>query len=190
MKSRAWATGRMSYQGLSQQLAISIIKGAAMAVSDGSLKDDMGTAAFHIEDSEEGDRVSMEGVLQVPGTPRESSSHRSKLGGLYGIVTVVEAVIQFHNITEGAVEVGCDGESALQAFDLEYYFDPQQADFDILTSIQAQIRDSPISWKPRHILGHQDRHNPHDIDHWAVLNIKMDSMAKAYWQEIAQNPDT
>jgi hypothetical protein len=144
MKSCAWATGRMSYQGFSPQLAISIIEGTAIAVSNGSPKDDMGTAAFHIEDSEEGDQVLIEGVLQVPGSPRESSSHRSELGGLYGTVTAVEAVIQFLNITEGVIEVGCDGESALQAFDLEYYFDPQQADFDILKSIQEQIRDSPI----------------------------------------------
>jgi hypothetical protein len=76
-ESQAWATGRMSYQGLSQQLAISIVRGTTVAVSDGSLKDDMGTAAFHIEDSEEGDQVSIGGVLQVPRTPRDSTSHRS-----------------------------------------------------------------------------------------------------------------
>jgi hypothetical protein len=109
---------------------------------------------------------------------------------LYGIVTAVEAVIAFHDVTKEAIEVGCDAESALRAFDLEYYFDPQQVNLDILTEIQARIRDSHISWRPRHILGHQDWHNPHNIDHWPVLNIKMDSMAKAYWQEIAQSPDS
>jgi hypothetical protein len=40
-----------------------------------------------------------------------------------------------------------------------------------------------ITWTPKHVLGHQDLHNPGDIDYWAALNIKMDAMAKEYWKE-------
>jgi hypothetical protein len=88
-----------------------------------------------------------------------------------------------YKITQGAIEAGCDGESALRAFNLEYVFDPQQADFDLLSSIQNRIRESLVEWTPRHVLGHQDLHNPGDIDYWAALNIKMDFMAKEYWKE-------
>jgi hypothetical protein len=147
----------------------------------------MGTAAYHIEDPRQ--QAAIYGALQVPGTPIESTSHRSKLGGLYGIVTVVEALVKHHKITSGSIEVGCDGQSALRAFDLEYYFDPRQADFDFLSSIQSVVRDSPIKWKPRHILGHQDLHNPMSIDHWASLNIKMDQMAKDFWKEVNSDPE-
>jgi hypothetical protein len=93
-------------------------------------------------------------------------------------------------ITEGPIKVGCNGQSALRAFDLDYYFNPQQADFDILSSLHFRIQNSPITWTPRHILGHQDRLNPSHINHWAALNIKLDLMAKAYWQEIDQAHDS
>ena len=182
--SKAWATEHVSVEGFAQQVAISLVKGSAIAVSDGSLKNSMGTAAYHIE-APVSEQASIEGLLQVPGSKRDGSSHRSKLGGLYGIVTVVEALVEVYGITEGAIEVGCDGESALRAFDLGYYFDPQQADFDFLSAIQTSVRASPLRWKYRHVLGHQDLHNPGQIDHWAALNIKMDSMAKAHWQDIA-----
>jgi hypothetical protein len=179
-KELAWSAERLDYYGYPPQLAISLVKGTAIAVSDGSLKDDRGTAAFHIEGE---DGTTIEGVLQVPGTEAESTSHRSELGGLYGIVTVVECLALHYKITKGAIEVGCDGESALRAFDLDYFFDPQQADFDLLSSIQNRIRESSITWTPKHVLGHQDLHNPGDIDYWAALNIKMDAMAKEYWKE-------
>jgi hypothetical protein len=111
------------------------------------------------------------------------------LGGLYGIVTMVEALVSAYDIMEGAIEVGCNGKLALRAFDLGYYFDPQQANFDFLSAILTSVRASPLRWKYRHILGHQDLHNPGQIDHWAALNIKMDSMAKAHWQDITQHPE-
>jgi hypothetical protein len=47
--SKAWATERVLVEGFAQQVAISIVTGSAIAVSDGSLKDSMGTTAYHIE---------------------------------------------------------------------------------------------------------------------------------------------
>jgi hypothetical protein len=79
----AWSAERFTLRGFSQQLAISIVKGTVIAVSNGSLKNDSGTAAYHIEDPSASNDVFLEGVLQVIlGTPRDSTSHRSELGGL------------------------------------------------------------------------------------------------------------
>ena len=118
--SQSWATDRVSVEGFAQQIAISIVAGTAIAVSNGSLKDSIGTAAYHIE-APVSEQAWIEGVLLVPGSKRDESSHRSELGGLCGIVTMVEALVGTYGITEGEIEVGCDGELALRAFDLGYY---------------------------------------------------------------------
>jgi hypothetical protein len=71
----------------------------------------MGTVAYHIEAALA--TATIEGVLQVPGSLKDGSSHRSKLGSLSRIVTVVEAIIKLFGITTSTIRVGCDGEAQL-----------------------------------------------------------------------------
>jgi hypothetical protein len=121
--NQAWAIEHITLVGLAQHIAISVIAGTAIAVSNGLLKDQMGMAAYHVKAASA--VASIEGVLHVPGSLANGSSHMSKLGGLYGIITVVEALMATFGITAGAIEVGWDGDATLRVFDLNYYFDPQ-----------------------------------------------------------------
>ncbi len=102
----------------------------SIMVSDaGSLKLDLGTAAYHINDSSQGDDVSVEGLLQVPELPRDLTSHCCELGGLYGIVTVIKMSISTVLLQDGSIEqVGCDNKASLCIFNLSCVLDPQQPD--------------------------------------------------------------
>jgi hypothetical protein len=165
-----------------------ILDGTAIAVSDGSLKLNMGTTAYHIQDSMKGENISVEGLLLVPGFPCDLTSQRCELAGIYGIITVTKTVIDQHLIQSGSIEAGCNNDASLRIFNPSYVFDPYQPDHNLLSSMQARICNSPIAWIGRHVAGHQDDHEG-PLDHWAVLNIKMDQIAKAYWQIIASSPD-
>lgn len=35
--------------------------------------------------------------------------------------------------------------------------------------------------------GHQDDNGVEELDHWATLNIEMDSLAKIYWNDMCDN---
>jgi hypothetical protein len=92
-----------------------------------------------------------------------------------------------NDITSGTainIEAGCGNEASSCIFDFSYVFDTQQPDYNLLSSMQASIRSSPISWTGQHVKGHQDDHAG-ALNYWIVLNIKMDQMTKAYWQHLA-----
>lgn len=76
------------------------------------------------------------------------------------ILAFAKNLCNFYKITTGSIELGCDGQSALdKAFNFR----------DLWVS-------SSITWKFRHIKGHQDVHKSMDsLDHWAMLNVEMDS---------------
>ena len=41
---------------------------------------------------------------------------------------------------------------------------------------------SPLEWKWRHVLGHQDDTSLL-LDRWETLNVEMDGLAKVYWRD-------
>ena len=85
-------------------LADAIRNGTAYGVSDGSYKDDRGTSGFLIEgDSGETNRIT--GGNEIPGDPAEQSSYRAELGGIEGIIALVDCVVQVHSITTGTIKV-------------------------------------------------------------------------------------
>jgi len=83
----------------------------AIAVSDGSFKDDKGSVAWVLEDSTS--LYHLSGHADSPGSPVEQSAYRSELVGLLELVMLIQELSMFHNISEGQVTVGCDNESAL-----------------------------------------------------------------------------
>eukprot|EP00978_Attheya_sp_CCMP212_P033691 scaffold137243_cov47-Attheya_sp.AAC.1 len=95
-----------------QAIARSIRKGQAVAVSDGSFKDEQGTAAFVIQKGfQRRNRIEMSTL--VPGSKIAQSSYQSELGGLFGIVCATANIMDLHNLTSGSITVGCDGSEAL-----------------------------------------------------------------------------
>ena len=92
-------------------VAESIKNGCCIAISDGSFKDEFGTASWIVQGEDE--FGSLEGSLVTPGNPEDQSAYRSELAGLYGIAAIVNLLCQYHKITEGSITIGCDGLQAL-----------------------------------------------------------------------------
>jgi hypothetical protein len=129
-----------------QTLADAICRGQAIAVSDGSYKDELSTAAYVLEGSTSVNQIVV--VLAVPGMPDDQSSYCSKLAGLYGIVAMVQMICEHFGITSGAIKVGCDGQIALQkAFGRGPKYDPDitDANYDLLSAIWKLLTRSPVT---------------------------------------------
>jgi hypothetical protein len=184
----AWAVRNLIGTDDGGAIAKAITEGTAIAVSDGSFKDAFGTAALVIEGPDSTNRL--ESTLVLPGLPKDQSPYRSELGGLFGIVVLVHLICKVHNITSGSIEVGCDGQGALiQALEYAGDVDPSCQQFDIIAAIRFWKTKSPIQWRNRHILGHQDDiQAEHELDRWAQLNCEMDLKAKAHWQQQRTQP--
>jgi hypothetical protein len=135
-----WAVEKFAVTDGGRALADAIRLGHAIAVSDGSYKDELGTAAYVLEGKTKMNRIV--GVLKVPGLPADQSSYRSELSGMYGIVVMVEVICTHFEITSGAIEAGCDGLSALRkAIGQGSHFDPdiKDSDYDMLSAIRKML---------------------------------------------------
>jgi hypothetical protein len=107
-----WAVERFAVTDGGRTLAEAIRQGQAIAVSDGSYKDDFGTAAYVLEGKTAANRIVC--ALASPGISEDQSSFCSELAGLYGIIMMVQAICHQFRITSGGIEVGCNGLIALQ----------------------------------------------------------------------------
>ena len=112
-----WVVSNWTGTDNGANIAAAIRQGTAVAVSDGSFKNEAGTAAFVLEGNNKRHRI--EGVAEVPGQPSDQSAYRSELTGIFGIAVMITTICKIHNITEGSIEVGCNGLSALRQA-LEY----------------------------------------------------------------------
>jgi hypothetical protein len=138
-------------------LAQSIQNETVIAVSNDSFKVGFRMAGFVFEGGSSDSRVL--GVNVTPGGLAAQSSYRSEISGLCSIIFMVNLVCQSFKIMTGSITVGCDGLSALKSvFEEGEYWEAviEQTDYDIISSIRAQFRKSPIKWRWRHITGHQD----------------------------------
>ena len=125
----------------------------------------------------------------VPGSPEDQSAYRSELAGLYGIVLAVSLVCKVHGVTGGQVEIGCIGLLALQQ---SFHPDnipnaPTAPQFDLICAIRRVAKQCPVVWLPCHVDGHQVNDLTAILDRHALLNIKMDTGAKAFMFPFPQN---
>jgi hypothetical protein len=150
------------------------------AVSDGSFKNQHGTAAWMVYISE---ACIIYGGTISPGDPTDQSAYRSELVGIYGIAATIWLLENEYHLI-GDVMVGCDGLSALrQASKQLDFINPNEPQFDVIMAIRRLIADSSWSWQWRHVKGHQDEFNKvDDLDKWSQWNIKMDAQAKETWK--------
>jgi hypothetical protein len=186
-----WAVQRFNSSDNGLCIAQAIQNGTAIALSDGSFKDGFGTSAIIIEATDPGDNIIAVNV--VPGHRDTQSSYCSELAGIFGQVIMINTICNLHGITQGSIVSGCDGEEALRkSFSPHDEASMKGSQFDLLSTICAAIKSSPITWTFRHVKGHQDEEADAILDRWAILNIQMDSLAKMYWMEKshqAHNPN-
>jgi hypothetical protein len=65
---------------------------------------------------------------------------------------------------------------------------PWTPHFDLIMAVRTMVGVSPIKWQFCHIRGHQDDEPGQTLDRWAELNIKMDNLAKVFWELQQQHP--
>jgi hypothetical protein len=175
-----------SDNGVSLDKAIS--DGIAVAICDGSSKEKKELSAWVLEATVAG-RIS--GFNFPPGLSTEQNSYRSKLAGLYGIITMVSTVCSLCQLTAGKFTIACDNISALNK--RVQYKPPKisEAEHDFLYTIWKVIAALPISYELHHVKGHQDEAQPtEELDQWSLLNIEMDTVAKTVlnsWSEDLDN---
>jgi hypothetical protein len=178
-----WAIQEITVTDSRRATTQAICEGTAIAVSDGSYRNERGTAAFILEISDYfEEQECIVGVNSIPGEPEDHTSYRSELRGVSGVIETVNIVCKVHGITEGSIEVGLDGDQAMKNIFGKWPLNPRQADYDLLKDIRAKIAKSPLKWAGRWVKGHQDDHIRYeDMDRWRQLNVECDGLEKDYW---------
>lgn len=158
----------------------SALLGTLKTVSDGSYlqEEKFGTAAWLIEPRE---HIHTKGECICPGHPDEQNSYRSELVGILGAIKHNNDICHRAGIRSGKITLGCDGEGALNAIQMEYsVVKSSRKHFDLIYSIRQAIKHSPLQWQFKHVKGHQDDHIAwENLDRWAQLNVMADASAKA-----------
>ncbi len=178
-----WAVKSLDCPEQGATIARALIQGNAIAVCDGSYKDHFGTAGFVLQRWDQ-HHSRILGANVTPGHPDDQNPYRSEIGGIFGIIVVVEALVNLYDISHGTIELACDCESGLTTIFEHQYDTPSQPHHDLIHEIRTKIASSPINWKFRHVRGHQDKHvSFHMLDMWGQLNVEMDGVAKSCWNE-------
>jgi hypothetical protein len=176
----SWLTSLVTTNDDGEWIAQAIRDGVAVAISDGSFKDEFGTASWTLQG--EDDYNAIKGRCSVPGPAEWQGAYRSELCGLLGIIYCAITLAKKKGITTGKLRVGCDGLSALrQVMAYGITHTPLQRHFDMISAIRRLIRDSPIDIELFHVEGHQDDDAEAMLDRFALMNIDMDAAAKAHW---------
>jgi hypothetical protein len=102
------------------------------------------------------------------------------------VLEALKGICEVHDIQEGKVEVGLDGEQAVKEAFGSWPLDPTRPDYDMLQQIRGMISSSPLKFTLRWIESHQDDMKYlSKIDHWGQLNVECDGLAKRYWNTTA-----
>lgn len=155
--------------------------GTAVAVTDGSFKEGLGTAAFtlraFLHDQNGFDLVNM-----TPGDTSSIDSYRAELSGIYGCIATINLLTARFQVTTGSVTLACDCMSAIHRLSQVAEIRPKTPHHDLLTGIRYLLQVSPVKWHFKYVQGHQDARFPSlHLDSWAQMNISMDKLAKSYW---------
>jgi len=118
--------------------------GMCKAVSDGSFKDGISTAAWILQNP--ATLISLTGNTKIPGAFNDQSAYRSELGGLISLVLMIQQICQYYKINTGHVSIACNGLGPLlQCFVKFQDPNPQAPHFDMISSNQNLISRIPVS---------------------------------------------
>ncbi len=126
-----------------------------IAVSNRSFKDAQGTTAWMFYDHHNPKTSLGEGVITTPGARTAQGSYRSKLAGIYGIITTANVLLSYHQQTQGTILIICDGEATLTTSMKPWASNPLDKQFNIIHAIRRGIRKTKVKWTSKHIKGHQ-----------------------------------
>jgi hypothetical protein len=138
----SWAVSEVTVSDNATVIASALAQGKAIAVSDGSFKNAQDTAGFVIEGDTRSGRLV--GVNVIPGEPEYQSSYRSEIGVVAGILESLHCICEAHDIREGAMEIGLDGDQAMKVVANNWPLDPGNPDYDLLQHVRGHIKVLPI----------------------------------------------
>jgi hypothetical protein len=130
-----WAMDELWHTDNGQHVTQAITQGTALIISDGSYKNDRGTSAFLLQGpSKELQRIL--GVNRTPGSASDQSPYRAELSGISGILLVLSVLCKIHDITEGSICLGLDGDSTMKEASGAHPLHADQPSFDLLSDIR------------------------------------------------------
>ena len=182
-----WAIQSLHVRDNASYVAQAIINHTALAVTDASLKMDLGTSAFIIVGKT--NKNCVRAVNVVPGPIQEGDSHRCELSGAYGTLLLVEQICTLYQITTGTIRIACDNQRVVDALQPGFQPHPHHANFDLVSAVHHRIQQLPITVIGEHVKGHQDDQSDHTLTRVEQLNVAMDKLAKAYWIHIVTAQD-
>lgn len=165
-------------------LASDIHKNKTIAISDGSYKDSLCTAAFVIHSHTPG--ASIIGVLPGHGQPDIHNAYRGELTGLLGIAIALQVIVKVHDIRSGIIRMGCDNDTAMNKC-LEPTWKPNCGweHLDIIKCTRHILSLLSIDICKQYVDGHKDKKCSFDkLNLPEQLNVQCDSLSKLIWKDL------
>jgi hypothetical protein len=154
----------------------------AYSGTDGSYKDGHGTAAFRIQ-NDQGDKIT--GCNITPGLQEHQSAYRSELGGILGILVLLDLLQQHYALTIHQFIITCNCNSAgLESLTFHRPPTANNDNYDLLTEAYWLKTQPTLDVVFRWVEGHQaERHDNQQLDKHGLLNDTMDKLANQYREE-------
>jgi hypothetical protein len=172
-----WAVDKLEMRDEGLHVAAALMRGKCRAISDGSFKYERATSAFTLQGYKS--TLKIDTCNLVPGAKGEASAYRGELGGIYGILVVVQLLCALHQIEQGSIVIGLDGKSTFAKIEQQDTPHPHVGHYDLLLAIRRIIASLPIEVTLRYVAGHQDDVSS-NLDWWERQNVRMDARAKRH----------
>jgi hypothetical protein len=178
--------------GTTIALREALTQGELVLVSDGSFKTPFATGAYILTSEANMEANYLTGAARATGPPSQQDSYRAELFGILAGLIRLQKILERWQLQHQplSIRVGCDNENALSfCFDKNAhpYITSRCDHFDVILAIRATIPTN-VTIIPFHIRGHQDKHIPlADLDYLARLNVRMDTLCKAFRFQLENN---
>ena len=132
-----------------------LTSGTAIACSDGSYYLGISTSAFTLQGSIDEGRI--DAVNQIPGDRDDQTSYRAELGGICGIISVLEALLLAYphiRTLRLSIIISLDNASAINSCQHSHPPRPDQPCYDLLLDIFYRLKALPIEVTWHKVEGH------------------------------------
>ena len=185
---RHWMVEDLQHSDAGLILLEALTSGTAIACSDGSYHLSISSSAFTLQGSTAEGRI--DAVNQIPGDTDDQTSYRAKLGGICGIISVLEALLLAYphiRTLRLTITISLDNASAIISCQHSHPPRPDQPCYDLLLDIFYPLKALPIEVTWHKVEGHM-KEKGKVMDRWAVLNDQMDSKAKQHLRRCQGTP--
>jgi hypothetical protein len=177
-----WALDKIWHTDNGSHVAGAIRQGTALAISDGSYKQDHGTSAFLLQGPFLKTEHRIIGVNRTPSNPSDQLPYRAELSGISGILSLLLLLCQIHDTKQGSIRISLDDDSAMKEASGLHPLHADQPSFDLLSDIRRKIAALPLTLQFVWVEGHQYERNGF-VSYLGTLNDLCDSMAKEHWND-------